>query len=86
MLMIRIILTSITGSFIHNNYKQALGILNTAPALARTMIDLGVANEAVFEEWLKEEHKYLSSLSSEPLTETLEMEYYQKLIKLQASK
>lgn len=75
-------LISLLGSFLHNNYKQALSLLDGAPALARTMLDLGVEDEATFAEWLSQEKEYLMGLTKEPLVETLEMEYYEKLTKL----
>ena len=40
---------------------------------------------AMVKEWLKEEEVYLRGLSKEPLEETLEMEYYKLLLKLDAS-
>jgi hypothetical protein len=49
------------------------------------MEDLGLSDPEVFETWHEEERKYLDGLSREPLVETLEMEYYQKLINLGAS-
>jgi len=39
----------------------------------------------VFEEWREEERVYLEGLQKEPITETLEMEYYQKLVNLHVS-
>ena len=50
------------------------------------MRDLGVVDTKVFEEWLEEEKAYLLGLQKEPLEETLQMEYWQKLLNLQASK
>jgi hypothetical protein len=75
----------VSGSFLVDNYKQALSILDLRTALEKTMKNLGIQDEAVFEQWLEEEHKYLSGLSKEPLEETLQMEYYQKLVNLQDS-
>jgi hypothetical protein len=49
------------------------------------MLDLGIENEGMFHTWLLEEQAYLKALKSEPLVETLEMEYYQKLVNLGAS-
>ncbi|KAG6808240.1 hypothetical protein H0H92_004756 [Tricholoma furcatifolium] len=56
--------------FLVNNYRQALHLL---------------ASEHVFHEWLKEERTYLWSLASEPVEETMEMEYYQKLVNYYAA-
>lgn len=71
-----------------NNYKQALSILETGPsALVQAMADLGLTNvsETVFEKWLEEEKEYLLGLQQEPDEETLQMEYWQRLVNLQAS-
>lgn len=46
------------------------------------MRDLGVDSRDVFEEWLAAEKAHLRTLSKEPLEETLEMEYLQKLVAL----
>ena len=65
------------GSFLLGNYKQALDLLATAPALEQAMKDLRVSDHHIFEKWLAEEQEYLKGLSAEPVIETLEMEYYQ---------
>lgn len=66
-----------TATFLYNNYKQALDILSSGPtSLAQAMTDLGIADVKVFDEWRDEERIYLEGLQKEPLTETLEMEYY----------
>jgi hypothetical protein len=46
------------------------------------MRSLGVQDVSVFEEWLRLEKACLDGLSTEPLEETLKMEYYQKLVNL----
>ncbi|KAJ6614479.1 hypothetical protein B0H10DRAFT_2221215 [Mycena sp. CBHHK59/15] len=66
-----------------NKYHHALKIRQTMPALRDTMSRLGVASRRVFEEWLEKEKAHLRTLSKEPLQETMEMEYYQKLVNLQ---
>jgi hypothetical protein len=72
--------------FLWNNYKQALQIIKESPPLIdRAMKDLGILNTGVFETWLQEERKYLQGLKKEPAEETLQMEYYQKLVNLWAS-
>ncbi|KAE9407449.1 hypothetical protein BT96DRAFT_954511 [Gymnopus androsaceus JB14] len=73
------------SKFIVDNYKQALEILATRPALAKTMSDLGIASTDTFDEWLREEREYLKGLKKEPAEETLQMEYYKKLVKLEDS-
>jgi hypothetical protein len=49
------------------------------------MQDQNIEGTDTFQAWLKEEHTYLKLLSKEPLQETLEMEYLQKLVNLQGS-
>jgi hypothetical protein len=49
------------------------------------MLDLGITDESVFETWLDEERAYLQGLQKEPEEETLQMEYWQKLVDLRAS-
>ena len=51
----------------------------------KTMADLKITDMGVFVEWLEEEQDYLKGLSKEPICETQEMEYYQKLVNLNAS-
>ena len=71
-----------TGLFLLNNYMQALNILAGEAALVQAMQDLHIADRCVFESWLSEEQEYLKGLIAEPIVETLEMEYYQALVKL----
>ena len=72
--------------FLWNNYKQALQIIEESPkVIARMMKDLGVSDTAVFDAWLEEERAYLRGLKKEPAEETLQIEYYQKLVNLWAS-
>ena len=75
----------ISGEFLVNNYKQAIGILNGEAAFVKQLHDQHIANTSVFQDWLAEEKAYLEGLSREPLLETLEMEYWQKLVNLGAS-
>jgi hypothetical protein len=49
------------------------------------MHDQNIANTSVFHDWLAEEKVYLEGLSREPILESLEMEYWQKLVNLGAS-
>ncbi|KAG6874615.1 hypothetical protein C0992_007271 [Termitomyces sp. T32_za158] len=53
--------------------------------LEKQMQDWDITDIGVFEQWLKEERDYLINLSREPPQETLQMEYYQKLVNLNAS-
>ncbi|KAJ7854670.1 hypothetical protein B0H14DRAFT_3449419 [Mycena olivaceomarginata] len=75
------------SKFICSNYRQALAILRTEPALEKWMLQEGVDGYARFHEWLQEEKDYLLSLKDAAKTnvETLEMEYVQKLVNLSAS-
>jgi len=75
------------ADFLYSNYKQALDILNDGNAtLPQLMRDLKVADETVFEHWLEEEKVYLQGLTREPEDETLQMDYWQRLVNLTASK
>ncbi|KAJ7813877.1 hypothetical protein B0H14DRAFT_3090238 [Mycena olivaceomarginata] len=65
-----------------NKYRRALKIKATLPMLRETMASLGVETRSVFETWLEKEKTYLNSLTKEPAEETLQMEYYQKLVNL----
>ncbi|KIK17375.1 hypothetical protein PISMIDRAFT_15196 [Pisolithus microcarpus 441] len=73
--------------FLLNNYKQALDLLSNGRAtLERLMCELGVSDPAIFRQWLDEECVYLKSLLWEPVEETLQMEYWQWLVNLAASR
>ncbi|KAG6847569.1 hypothetical protein H0H93_007343 [Arthromyces matolae] len=74
------------STFLVNNYKQAVAIINGQPALEKQMADQNIPNAGIFRQWLEEERSYLTGLQREPLQETLEMEYYQKLVNLDASR
>lgn len=50
------------------------------------MRDMGIQSIDTFDTWFVEERLYLEGLKKEPEHETLQMEYYQKLIKLWESK
>ena len=49
------------------------------------MKDLSVKDRNEFEAWRIKEEEYLKGLSHEPIAETMEMEYYQRLLKFRAS-
>ncbi|KAG0701438.1 hypothetical protein DFH29DRAFT_982689 [Suillus ampliporus] len=75
------------SNFLYNNYKQVLEILYDGHiTLPKLMQDIGVSDKSIFEDWLEEEREYLHGLRSEPHQETLQMEYWQKLVNLAASK
>ncbi|KAJ7280620.1 hypothetical protein C8J57DRAFT_1500837 [Mycena rebaudengoi] len=66
-----------------SKYRRALEIKQTSSMFQEEMCHLGVGARAEFAGWLAAEKAYLKSLSKEPEQETLQMEYYQKLINLQ---
>ncbi|KAI5984422.1 hypothetical protein EDD15DRAFT_2375241 [Pisolithus albus] len=69
-----------------NNYRQALRIIQEGKnTLPRLMDDLGITDVSVFSAWLLEENEYLAARLHEPKEETLQMEYWQKLVNLDAS-
>ncbi len=68
------------GLFLYNNYRQALDIIDGYPALQKSMRELGITDEKEFEMWLREKETYLSNLQCEPPEETIEMEYYARLV------
>ena len=73
------------GTFLLNNYKQALEILDTRLAVDSALVKVGVQDVVMVKEWLKEEEEYLRGLLKEPLEEALEMEYYKLLLNFNAS-
>ncbi|KAJ7831313.1 hypothetical protein B0H14DRAFT_2592757 [Mycena olivaceomarginata] len=76
-----------SGKFLCTNYRQALTILKTEPALKDWMRQEHVESFDEFYQWLLEEKEYLVSLKHAAKTkvETLEMEYVQKLVNLSTS-
>jgi hypothetical protein len=71
-----------TGKFLVNNYRQALKVLAGEETLHSAMDANGIKDPSIFTTWLGEEKKYLEGLKHEPLRETLQMEYYKKLVNL----
>ena len=65
-----------------NNYLQALSIIRSEPELRKAMAARELV-DADFPRWLEEERCYLANLKTEPIEETLQMDYYQKLVNLQ---
>jgi hypothetical protein len=71
------------ANFLYSNYRQALDILANGDAvLPKLMQDIGVMDTSIFELWLEEEKAYLKGLTREPDEETLQMEYWQRLVDL----
>ncbi|KAF8814645.1 hypothetical protein BYT27DRAFT_7081332, partial [Phlegmacium glaucopus] len=73
------------SQFLVNNYKQALDILKGEVAFCEQMHNQVVADTSVFVGLLADERAYLVGLKREPLQETWQIEYWQKLITLDAS-
>lgn len=73
-------LITTAGTFLLNNYKQALKLLETKPVVLAALSALGADDAGVVEGWLEEEQEYLRGLTKEPIEETLEMEYYELLL------
>ncbi|KAJ7778568.1 hypothetical protein B0H14DRAFT_3095839 [Mycena olivaceomarginata] len=76
------------SKFITNNYKQAIDILKKEEALRTWMREEGILDYSVFRVWLEEEKTFLLGLKegSKDQTETLEMEYVQKVVNLDTSR
>ncbi|KAK0235419.1 hypothetical protein EDD85DRAFT_922540 [Armillaria nabsnona] len=64
----------------HSDSFKHLNIIDSYPALQKSMWELGVADEKEFEAWLREEEVYLTNLWHEPPKKTTEMEYYARLV------
>ena len=83
----QLILLSVLAKFLYDNYKQALDIIRKCEVmLPALMKEHDIADEQVFKAWLTEEKTYLQQLSDEPLEETLQMEYWEQLVKLTTSR
>ncbi|KAJ6597738.1 hypothetical protein DFH09DRAFT_904088 [Mycena vulgaris] len=70
------------STFLINNYKQAVEILNGEGALYTAMAGSGIQNVSEFSERLEQEKAYLKKLEKEPEEETDQMEYLNRLVKL----
>lgn len=80
-----VLLTSLTGAFLCTKYRLAKERVALLPALKKWMRANQVQTFETFNTWLKEEFEWLLIRSKEPKEETLEMEYYQKLVNYYAS-
>ncbi|KAJ7351595.1 hypothetical protein DFH08DRAFT_957896 [Mycena albidolilacea] len=69
------------STFLVNNYKQAIEILDTEESLKYAMEQAGVT-EHMLKSRIQEEKAYLNTLLKEPQEETDQMEYYQLLVNL----
>ncbi|KAI6111210.1 hypothetical protein F5141DRAFT_1188395 [Pisolithus sp. B1] len=73
-------------TMILNNYKQAIHIVQEGKSTLLCLMDeIGITNASVFSVWLLEEKEYLAAHSHEPKEETLQMEYWKKLMNLDTS-
>ncbi|KAF8189469.1 hypothetical protein K438DRAFT_1763685 [Mycena galopus ATCC 62051] len=74
--------------FIDGNYKQALDTLKKENTLLQWMVEEDITSFDTFRIWLEEEKEFLLGLKtgSKDQTETLEMEYVQKLVNLDSSR
>ncbi|KAJ7456352.1 hypothetical protein B0H11DRAFT_1739295 [Mycena galericulata] len=70
------------SSFLVNNYKPALEILDGEEGLYKAMDEMGIDHVSEFQDRLEEEREYLKALGKEPDVETDHMEYLQRLVKL----
>jgi hypothetical protein len=74
----------VLGTFLVNNYKQAVEIIEGKEALKFAMDAAGISGGEEFVSRRAEEEAYLRGLSKEPAAETQAMEYYQRLVNLNA--
>ncbi|KAJ7884040.1 hypothetical protein B0H13DRAFT_1628808 [Mycena leptocephala] len=74
------------STFLVNNYKQAVELLEGEEALAMSMAQLGIEDVSEFHNRLKEEMEYLQALGKEPEEETNQMEYFNRLVILMGQK
>ena len=74
----------VPGTFLVNNYKQAVEIIESEEALRFAMDAAGISGGEEFVSRRAEEEAYLRGLSKEPAVETQAMEYYQRLVNLNA--
>ncbi|KAJ7281137.1 hypothetical protein C8J57DRAFT_1433838 [Mycena rebaudengoi] len=72
------------STFLINNYKEALKILEGEEALHFTMDQAGISGVHEFQERLDAELEYLKGLRREPEEINDKMEYYERLVMLQA--
>ncbi|KAJ7039975.1 hypothetical protein C8F04DRAFT_1208839 [Mycena alexandri] len=69
------------SKFLVNNYWQALEILEGESALHSAMQAAGIDDVSEFPKRLESEFKFLKSLMADSEEDTLQMEYYQRLVK-----
>ncbi|KAJ7874560.1 hypothetical protein B0H14DRAFT_2569237 [Mycena olivaceomarginata] len=70
------------STFLVNNYKQAIEILDTEEPTLAAIKESGIQDVSEFQSRLKEEMEYLRGLSKEPDEETDRLEYYRRLVAL----
>ncbi|KAJ7303803.1 hypothetical protein DFH08DRAFT_985980 [Mycena albidolilacea] len=69
-------------TFLVNNYKQAIEILDTEEPTLAAIKESGIQDVSEFQSRLQEEMEYLRGLSKEPDEETDRLEYYRRLVAL----
>ncbi|KAJ7222792.1 hypothetical protein C8J57DRAFT_1440271 [Mycena rebaudengoi] len=74
------------SAFLVNNYWQAIEIIDGEPALQVAMQAAGIQDVSEFRKRLDMEKKYLTDLKTDDKENTLQMEYYQKLVNLEDRK
>ncbi|KAJ7251888.1 hypothetical protein C8J57DRAFT_1437455 [Mycena rebaudengoi] len=74
------------SAFLVNTYWQAIEIIDGEPALQVAMQAAGIQDVSEFRKRLDMEKKYLTDLKTDDEENTLQMEYYQKLVNLEERK
>jgi hypothetical protein len=82
LLLLAVFLKRGSGTFIYNNYRQSLRIINEdSYALQALSAELGIG-PADYERYLEEERAFLKGLRTEPVEVTNEIAYIEALQKL----
>ncbi|KAG1794530.1 uncharacterized protein HD556DRAFT_1442718 [Suillus plorans] len=71
------------GTFLYNNYVQALQIIETNTPILEEFKQLHNLTDADFISWCNEEHDYLSEVATEPTSDAIAVAYVEQLEKLQ---
>lgn len=73
------------GTFMYNNYRQALVIIDEVSDILRQIKDLKGVGDRDFLKWHAEEVEYLDGLSHEPESDTLTTAYVEVLDELRTA-
>ena len=76
----------IIGLFLHQNYIQALEILEEMPAEINMLTGGRMIADAQYVKWLNEERLYLESKQKEPEVETFKIDYIELLQKYEEAR